>query len=109
MSHDTEIAWIGRANVIRRVLQSDSVDIDSDDQAAITKVQASFGGFCIDTDVDTDLIALDGGTVEMSLGLVPSIAVGRYVVQLTVYDSVATEGYSWGSFSLIVRNWTVCD
>jgi len=111
MSRDTETAYIGRANTIKRVLRRQGVDLSEDDRAAVTRVTANFGAFCLDTDVVADPIEYDSeaGTVAMQIGLVEGIAVGRYDLILTVFDAATPEGFAWGGFRVTVREWAVCD
>ena len=104
-----EHAWINRANTIRRVLRADSGDLDSDQQAAITRVVACVNGHCLDTDEAADPIEYADGVVEMQLGLVPGIKPGFKIVRLIVYDTETPEGKAWGEFRVRVHAWEDCE
>jgi hypothetical protein len=109
MARGPEYAYIGRANTIKRVLQSAAVDLTAPQQAAITRVTAGFGTYCIDTDVALDPISYADGTVEMQIGLVTGLTAGEYQVEITCYDAATPEGYAWGRFDLVVESWGACD
>jgi len=109
MSLDTEFAWVGRANVIRRALTDEGEELSSSDQEAITKVAASFGDFCLDTDTTPDLAEYEDGVVSLVIGKTPGIVAGLYRVNLTVFDAATPEGYAWGKFNLIVRAEEDCE
>ena len=111
MSRDTETAYIGRANTIKRVLQKQGAVLTEAERLAITRVQAKWGTWCIDTDVGADPIEYDSsdGAVRMQIGLVPGLTVGRYDLTLTCFDAATPEGFAWGGFRLTVVEWTVCD
>ena len=104
-----EQAWINHANTIRRVLRAASDDLDSTQQAAVTRVVARIGGTCIDTDVAADPIEYSDGAVEMQLGLVPGITPGFKTVRLVVYDAETPEGKAWGEFRVRVHAWEGCE
>jgi len=104
-----EYAYIGRDNVINRVLLIDGAVLSSDDKAAITRVTAKFGSYCLDTDVADDNITYSDGTVSLTLGLVSGIKKGLYTVKLIVYDPTMTNGKAWDSFTVFVDNWDACN
>ena len=111
MARETETVFIGRANITRRVLQSEATDLLEGPRNAITRVMAHFGEYCLDTNVGADpieYVAADGA-VEMQLGLVPGIAVGRYELLVTCFDAATPEGYAWGEFRIDVKPWPICD
>jgi hypothetical protein len=111
MSRDIETVYIGRANVIQRVLQAAAVDLAAPERTAITRVQARFGDYCLDTDEATDPIAYDSttGGVSMQIGLVTGIVVGKYDLILTCFDAATPEGFAWGNFRIDVKAWPICD
>lgn len=111
MARDTETAFVGRANTIKRVLRRQGSDLGDDDRLAVTRVTANFGAYCLDTDVGADPITYDSdtGAVAMQIGLVPNIEPGRYDLTLTVFDAETPEGFAWGSFRVSVVEWATCD
>ena len=103
-----EYAYIGRDNVIQRVLLVDEEELTSIQKAAITRVTVKIGSFCLDTD-DGINIAYSDGVVTMTVGLIEDIRKGTYPADITVYDSSAVNGNAWGSFTVFVDDWGVCD
>ena len=108
MSLETEYAYLGRANVIRRSLRDEDEELTEPEYQAITKVQASFGDFCLDTDTTPDYITHAEGVVSLVIGTVPGLEVGLYRVKLIVFDAVTPDGLGWGSFNLIVQSAEDC-
>jgi len=110
MSRNTETAYIGRANSIKRVLQRAGEALDESSRLAITRVTAKFGTYCIDTDVGADPIEYDSatGTVSMQIGLVTGIVEGQYNLKLTAFDAATPEGFAWGNVHVLVKSWEAC-
>lgn len=104
-----EYAYIGRDNVIKRVLLIDGSALSAGEKAAITRVTAKFGSYCLDTAVVDDNISYNDGTVSLTIGLVTGIKKGLYTVELTVYDPTMLNGKAWGSFTVYVDNWESCE
>jgi hypothetical protein len=109
MSTERETVYIGRANVIRRVLQANDADLTEVQQSAVTRVQFAFGTHCLDTANVSDPISYADGVVEMQLGLVAGLEAAKNVVgRLIVYDAVTPEGKAWGSVTLQIVEWEAC-
>jgi hypothetical protein len=103
-----ENAYIGRDNIIRRVLLIDGKTLTNDDIAAINRVTARVGSHCLDTLIG-DNISYSDGVVEMTLGLIEGIKRGIYNVEVSVYDPTMTNGKAWGSFTVWIDNWESCE
>ena len=112
---ETLTFYIGRDNITQIKLQLKTVD-DSDfvDVADGVVLQAvlKFGDYCLDTDVvdHADYISLteDETVVSIKGGLIPELVKGSYTGYLTIYDAESTDGISWQSFRIRVREWPVC-
>lgn len=100
-----EYAYIGRDNVIRRTLLIDGEELTADQKTAIERVTVKIGSYCLDTLESDDPIELDDGVVNVQVGLIPDIKRGYYTAEITVYDTVYTNGKAWGSFTVFVQNW----
>jgi len=103
-----EYAYIGRDNVIKRSLLIDGKELSSAEKAAVTRVTVKIGPHCLDTVVG-DNISYSDGNFEITVGLISGIKAGMYSAEVTVYDAVLLNGKAWGSFTVYVDNWEVCD
>lgn len=99
----------GRDNVAHLVLKLNDEVIDPD---VATRAVLRFGPYCVDTDVDTDLITLvDQATrLEMRLGMIPDLQTRDcpYRAYLTVYDAASANGLAWDDFRILVEQWAIC-
>ena len=103
-----EYAYIGRDNVIQRVLLVDGEELTEIQKLAITRVTVKVGSYCLDTE-DGVNINYDDGVVSITAGLIDGIRKGTYTADVTVYDSSIINGNAWGSFTIFVDDWGVCD
>lgn len=104
-----EYAYIGRDNIIRRVLLIDGDALSVAQKAAITKVTVKIGPYCLDTTASEDPIEYSDGTVEIQVGLIPTIKRGMYTAEVTAFDATMPNGKAWGSFTVWVDTWDACD
>lgn len=105
MSIAFEKVYLGRGDVFKRRLSSDSIALDI---TGLTRVTLDFGGLVIDS--DTSPTAFDwttegaAGILIFSLGLC-NIPVGEYMAILTVYEPDYTDGLSdWGYIPVKILN-----
>lgn len=100
-----EYAYIGRDNIIRRALLIDGVALTNIEKAAVERVTLKLGQYCLDTDDSDDPIEYVDGVVNIQVGLIPELKRGTYTAEMTVYDTVYTNGKAWGSFTVLVEEW----
>lgn len=105
---EVEKAYIGRANVIRRVLLADGEELSEFQQQGITRVQVRLRNICLDTNNVSDPITYNDGVIELQIGLIPDIQPGNYTARVTVYDNPNPEGKAWDQFPVEVMYWEVC-
>ncbi len=95
-----EIVHLGHNNTIDLKLLSDGV---AQDITTTTRMTLSFGTTLIDSDVHSGVFDWSGGDGEILLTLgAQTITAGTYESELTVYDSVNTEGIVWPIFTIRV-------
>jgi hypothetical protein len=101
--------YLDRENEERLELLQDGVLVVA---GAVTKVVLRFGEFCVDSDVDTDVIYFldsDKQVLCLRLGLTADLVVGKYKKgTLTVWDSLSEFGIAWAEITVVVKPWAVC-
>jgi len=99
----------GRENVAHIVLKLNGQPIPP---FTAKRAVLRFGPYCLDTDVDTDIISMvdDGVKVRVRLGLLPDLSIedSPYIGFLTVFDDSSKEGLAWDRFKITVVPWGVC-
>jgi len=102
----TLTAYVGRDNKDQlRLLQNGSVVGNN----IVTKAELSFGNWCIETGVDSNIRLITNATiVEMEIGLTTGLVVGKYEGKLTIYDASIINGIAWANIEINVVNWEVC-
>ncbi len=79
---------------------------------AVTRAIFRFGEYCLDTDIDTDLIWFknDKQTVVMQPGLVENLIPNKCVGNLTIFDSNNPHGLAWGrTVKVDIKKWPLCE
>jgi len=100
-------AYIGRDNEERLQLLQDGSLVNA---GAVTRAVFKFGDYCLDTDVDSDVIYFadsDNQVLCLKLGLVDDIVAGVYRNEkITIYDAVNIYGIAWAKVNVKINSWT---
>lgn len=103
-------AYIGRDNEDKIQLLQDSVVVTA---GVVTRAVFKFGDYCIDTEIDTDVIYFDDSDNQvlcLKLGLIDDLSPlsGTISGQLTLFDNTNTNGIAWVLVPVLIKTWTLC-
>jgi hypothetical protein len=106
----TATAYIGRNNETKYEILTNDALVTAQ---TVTRAILKFSSFCIDSDVDDDLIYFedaDNQVLCMRLGMIENLRPGTYENgMLTLFDAANPNGIAWSKIAITVLSWPVCD